>query len=110
MFTVHKPYSTSYKYSRILKTSINTGLFNSQNISEHITLLNHLDNPEINMIITSILRSMGKTNKNPQILTDYPRVRGQTNYRTKIIIVLAILAMLGIKPKGLMHTRQTFVH
>lgn len=38
-------------------------LFNSQNITEHITLLNHLDNPEKNMIIKSILRSTGETNK-----------------------------------------------
>lgn len=59
VITVRKPYSTSYKYSRTFKTSINTGLFNSQNI----TLLNHLNNPEINMIIKSILRSTGETNK-----------------------------------------------
>lgn len=63
VITVCKPYSTSYKYSRIFKTSINMGLFNSQNITEHITLLNHLDNPEKNMIIKSILRSTGETNK-----------------------------------------------
>lgn len=62
--TIRKPYSISYNYGSFFffRTSINTGLFNSQNKSEHIMLFNHLHIPEINMIIKSILRSMGEMN------------------------------------------------
>lgn len=70
-------------------------------------LLNHLNIPEIDMVIASILRSTGgkEQTKTFQILIDCPNVTGLTNYRTKIITIITVILAMVDKPKGL---RQAF--
>lgn len=86
------------KSRQVSRAMINAGLLDSQNISEYIMLLNHLNTSEIDMIITSILRSTGgkkQTRKTSQILIDYLNVTGLTNYGDKsITLITVILAML----------------